>query len=586
MTAIVERWEEVLAGQLASGAAGLVDVRAGKKRWRFWVEGGALVCTRSNLKGEQADAVLAKRADLSPLAVARNVALLQLRGALRGAESFEWSAGTEPEDRQDLGGMALLHKALSSARGVDELRAAAEPLLDAVLRATGDAAALKLPPALGAWLAKARGPGLAFVAGGPGSEEERLAALLIARAAGVVAVEAAAPAPPARPAPAPAPASLDIDALLADLSPSGGPAGGAPGPAPAPAPNPWAPDKVLLPPAAAPAGGPAVPPPADYEEAEIQAIGDQGPVTLDSSFFEALNRRPDREEVRRVGMVHSSAPVEPPEPPAEPPAPEPAPPARHPHEDELRADHARLMGAADHFAVLGLPWDAGFEAFRKAHLQLAQRLHPDRFADASPELQDLATEAFDKLRAAWEELGDDDRRGAYIDRVVHGKKSEDELAMAQVEQVWAAEAEFKRGLAAFHAGRTRQAHDLFAAASEKVPDELEFRAYLGFTTFSLHHKTDAEKAEAGKEMLKEVLDKNKDQQRKLDGAWVLLGRVYRDTDNEAAARKCFVQALKLNPANADATREMRRLSGAAPGQPAKREDDKKPGFFARLFGKK
>jgi hypothetical protein len=30
---------------------------------------------------------------------------------------------------------------------------------------------------------------------------------------------------------------------------------------------------------------------------------------------------------------------------------------------------------------------------------------------------------------------------------------------------------------------------------------------------------------------------------------------------------------------------MKRLHGGAPGQPAKKEDEK-PGFFARLFGKK
>ena len=53
-------------------------------------------------------------------------------------------------------------------------------------------------------------------------------------------------------------------------------------------------------------------------------------------------------------------------------------------------------------------------------------------------------------------------------------------------------------------------------------------------------------------------------------------------------KKCFVQALKINPSNADAPREMRRITGGAPGggkkSGGKREAAKAPGFFARLFG--
>ena len=45
---------------------------------------------------------------------------------------------------------------------------------------------------------------------------------------------------------------------------------------------------------------------------------------------------------------------------------------------------------------------------------------------------------------------DEEKRTAYIDRVIHGVKTEEELAMAQVEAFWKAESEFKRGLAVFH----------------------------------------------------------------------------------------------------------------------------------------
>lgn len=260
----------------------------------------------------------------------------------------------------------------------------------------------------------------------------------------------------------------------------------------------------------------------------------------------------------------------------------PPKPRVDPMEVRLRELHARVTAASNHFEVLGVPWDAEPEAFRKAHLELAQHLHPDRYADAAQEVQDLATTAFDRIRAAWEVLGAVEARAAYVDRIIHGKKTDEELAMEQVQAYWAGEAEFKRGLAAFNAGRIVQAHENFRAAVEAVPDELEFRAYYGFSTFMLNHKTDPQQAESGMEMLKEVLERNKEQERKLDTAWVLLGRIYRERGEDRAAKRCFVQALRINPANPDAQREMRRLGSSDD----KGKANEKKGLFSRLFGKK
>ena len=123
------------------------------------------------------------------------------------------------------------------------------------------------------------------------------------------------------------------------------------------------------------------------------------------------------------------------------------------------------------------------------------------------------------------------------------------------------------------------------------PDELEFRAYFAFTTFKQAHQSGDEiAAEEAKEMLKDVLEKNKEQERKLDAAWVLAGIVHRDLGSDASAKRYLVQALKLNPSNADANRELRRITGKAPGQKkpdAKsnaKEEKKGGGFFRRLFG--
>jgi len=578
-------FESALLDAITSKLTGAVEGRQDKKKWTFLFDRGALVGSKSNLKSEQPDAVLAQKPDMAADAVAKNVLLRRLKGAITGASEWSAQAGAAPASPEPLDLLPLLIKAVATSREPEALRAALGA--DGAL-ALGALTGLGLPAAQVGWLSGLGGQRLhAAAAEGPVEERERLALLGCLRAIGALQVEAppakaaapagldlgallggpaAAPAaPPAAPAPAGPAAGLDLGALLGDLGATKA-AHAAPA---APAANPWAPDKVVVPQGGAPAPAPLDLPPEDYEEAEIEALGDGGPVKLDAGFFASLNVRPDREVV-----AGAAAPT------AAPPAP------AHPLAAELQATHARLMAAANHFEVLGLPHDVAVEDFRKAHLALAQKLHPDRHNDAPADQQELASEAFDKVRAAWEVLGDDTKRKDYIDRVIFGKKTEEELAMEQVQNYWAAESDFKRGMAAFNAGRMPEAHKLFESAVAKVPEELEFRAYFGFTTFQTFRTRDPEKAEEGKDMIKEVVEKNKEQQRKLDGAWVLLGRIYRESNNPEAAFKCFRQALKLNPSNADAPRELKRLQGGQPGQPAQKKEEEKPGFFARLFGKK
>ncbi len=580
----------VLAAALAHRSTGRVEAREGKRKWVFAFVDGQLVSTRSNLKSEQPDAIRAKKPSMSEAAVQRNCALVRMKNAMKSAEAWTFAA-ERPEEDGDLGAGALLFRAVSGQRTVEELSARLSSVRAATVKAGAEVSSFGASAGAVAAASAWSGQTVSAILAGLGDDAEGATALWLGSVLGTVSLAtesvSAAPARSAAAATTPASTGLDIGSLLSGLATR--PAAPVSDAAPAPSTDEaaqtssWAPDKVLLPPegVGAPPKGALESPPDDFEDAQIEAIGGDAPVRLDASFFEALNQRPDRETVRMGGgMVHSSGPSAAPAPAEAPPVP------KHPMEDELRAIAERVRAAPDHFSVLGVSWDDGAESFRVAHRELAQKLHPDRYTDAPDEVQDLATEIFDKVREAWEVLGDETARGAYTDKVIHGKKSEDELAMEQVERYWAAEADFKRGLAAFNAGRLREAHELFGAAVEREPNELEFKAYLGFTTFQTYKTSDPEKAEAGKELLKEVLDKNKDQQRKLDQAWVLLGRIFRDLDNDKGARKCFVQALKLNPSNADATREMRRLTGGAPGGAKKKEDDKPVGFFARLFGRK
>ena len=244
----------------------------------------------------------------------------------------------------------------------------------------------------------------------------------------------------------------------------------------------------------------------------------------------------------------------------------------------------RIGRAENAFDILGVTAEADGDTCRSAYMELAGLLHPDRYADAEPGEQEMATDLFDKAREAWDQLDSDEKRQKYIDHVILGKPTEEDEAMEQVRVYLNAESDFKKGLAAFNAGRISAAHKLFEAAGTNAPEELEFQVYLSYTTFSLNRKTDPEKASDALTTLKDVLDLNQQQERRLDGGWVLLGRAYRELGDVDAAKRCLIQALRFNPANPDAPRELRRLEGGQPGGDFRKS--KKLGFFGKLFKKK
>lgn len=236
----------------------------------------------------------------------------------------------------------------------------------------------------------------------------------------------------------------------------------------------------------------------------------------------------------------------------------------------------RIRGAADHFAVLGVSWRDPPETIRRAYLTLARELHPDRFAGEPDLIRQAAEDLFEKVRAAWEMLGEDSKREAYIAKVIRGEKTEEELAMEKVKAVLEAEGAFKRALNEYYAGRIAPAHELFKLAAERVPDEAEYAAYHGYTTWRLNYGKDERAADEGLGRIHDAVKQNE----KLDAGYVLLGLVQRQLGDEAAAKKSFVQALRIRPANPDAARELKRLEAKAAAQPP---PEAAGGLLSRLF---
>lgn len=239
---------------------------------------------------------------------------------------------------------------------------------------------------------------------------------------------------------------------------------------------------------------------------------------------------------------------------------------------------ARIRNAETHFQVLGVGWQDPPETMRRAYFGLARELHPDRYSGDGAEVQTTAAELFDKVRSAWEMLGDDSKREAYIAKVVRGEKTEEELAMDKVRTILDAEADFKRGLNEFYAGRMAQAHELFQRVVDAVPDQAEFQAYAGYTTFRTFAGRDEAKSEEGAQRVIAAVKANE----RLDAGYVLVGLIHRHKGNDPAAKAAFISALKIKPSNPDAMRELKRLESRSAAAAA----EEKSGLFNKLFGKK
>ena len=499
---------EALQALAKEGGRVALDVRSGKKRWIFYLDGGALVGTVSNLKSEQGEAMreAAGGAELDDDALSQVCAVRRLVNATKSHDGErKLHEGAAPKVPEALGLGDVLAAAWAEQNGQDAVKKATAELVAAWPRLRGELVAEAWAPASAAWLSGLQGQqaGAEVLEVAPGGAEVGRTLLAQAQRMGLVVAGVAPQAMDAAGLP-----ELDLGSLLADIKEDTGGGGS-----------------------------------------------------------DAFHDGPSG--VSGVRQAAGSAP----------PVVSVNVPAGHPMADQLTALGQRIDRAEDHFQVLDMPWDANPGSFRSAYVTLAQQLHPDRYTDAPAVLQDRATGLFDKVREAWEVLGNDEQRQAYIDKVVHGKKSEQELAMEQINAYWSAEADFKRGLAAFKNGRISQAHPAFRAASDAVPDELEWKAYHAYTTFHVNRTREPQKAEDAVEMLKNVLEANKAQERKLDSGWVLLGKTYRDRSMPDAAKRCFVQALRYNPSNADAQLELRRMKGDS-------DKDKGGGFFSKLFGKK
>jgi tetratricopeptide (TPR) repeat protein len=534
---------EVLCELASHHATGALTVTDGRKRWVFYLDDGQVVMTQSNLRGEQLKALK----ETAPEADARELVQLQVTLRVLAATDLregEWTFehSEPPSKRRPADLLSACLQAVQRRFSPEEIVDRLTPYLGSFpdLRRGGlQLSELPLTPDALDFLSqldaqRTLGDVLDFA---PMAADEARRAVLFGVMVGVVDFVQSASTSSVREIQGGGVSDDEQDLISEMVASTLSSPPGASSPYYTPPPEPDYDE-----PASDPAAAAAVDPLADIGAFIAQEIGEPAPPPPPQAVIKA-----------------AAAPMD-------------------PEMKTLRAEMARVNAARDEFEVLGVAWDATDDVYRQAYFKLARDLHPDRWATKSEAHRDLADQIFARVSAAWEKLGEPEDRKAYIDRVVHGVKSEDELAMEKVQQIFAAENDFKAGMQHFNAGRFSQAAEVFHRCAELVPEEKIYGAYWGFCTFRMNHGKNEEAAQGGIDVIKAAIDQGS----KLDAGWALLGQAYRLMGEEDMARRCLVQALRLNPSNPDAYREMKRLQ-------AQKEKEKKTrtgGWFSNLFNKK
>jgi curved DNA-binding protein CbpA len=220
-----------------------------------------------------------------------------------------------------------------------------------------------------------------------------------------------------------------------------------------------------------------------------------------------------------------------------------------------------LSRDGDLFARLALPRGATTDDVKIAYLQMVKQFHPDRYG--SPALADLQAglrEVLSALNEAYATLSDRARRADYLARSATGGRAATEAAAA------AGRADFQKGEAARRTGDRGRAR-LFFEAAVRSDRRADYLVALATETLATGRPEDREKA---RRHLEEAM---KDPT--CSRAFLAAGILAREDNDADRAEKLFRAALKSDPRNEEAARELHQIQGRRQSRAEARSDAKK-----------
>ena len=220
-----------------------------------------------------------------------------------------------------------------------------------------------------------------------------------------------------------------------------------------------------------------------------------------------------------------------------------------------------------YFDILGVDDKTPPSKIKQIYFKMAKIFHPDAKPDLyKGELRQKVEDLFTKISEAYNTLSDPELRRQYLDKL-RSKVSEEELEKAN--RAIQAEMEFQKALILIRRGAFRDAFPVMEKVVSLMPDEPEYKIYLGYCIFKAEGISSARKART---MIEQALE----QRPKVAEGWYYLGVINRVEGNLNKARECFERALELDRYHQEAQRELRVIQMKLTQEPKK-----KGGLFGR-----
>ena len=187
---------------------------------------------------------------------------------------------------------------------------------------------------------------------------------------------------------------------------------------------------------------------------------------------------------------------------------------------------------------------------------------------------------FDRVREAWEVLGNPQTREEYTRRVVFGEETEDEKAEKRLYAILDAERQLTLAQRELTAQRFPVAYAMLKDALNIVPDHPQIQAYTAYALIRMQQGKASPEVEEAAQIIERVVREIPN----ADWAQLLLARARSARGDAAGAERATIAVLKLNPSNPDALSDLRRLRGkkAEPAEKAEKQNVL-GGFFSSFF---